>query len=114
MQPDPAEGLAHLREHRLRQGQTQAELASELGVSQSTLSRRERQGPKRQSDATRRVCRYAKRIKVESLAGQDEILEALKKVRDTSAAHATALAKIIGALAELCEAGRKAEEQNER
>ena len=74
---------------------TQAELASEAGVSQGTVSRVLRRTPKRTGRAYRRLCIYIQ--EQQQVSGDDpaDIIDAVRRVWDGSERHATALAELI-------------------
>jgi transcriptional regulator with XRE-family HTH domain len=103
MQRDLAQKLGGLRKCRRQKGLSQTELAKKLGISQSTVSRRERRPPQRHSDATFRLCKYAIRQTSGSRpVGRRAIQKAIDEVWKKSDAHAVALSEIIQAFVELC------------
>jgi transcriptional regulator with XRE-family HTH domain len=105
MQEDWTASLTGLRESRRRRGLSQKKVASKLGISQSTVSRRERKPPKRHSDATFVLCRYAE-TSVGKTGGLtlNAIQKSIEEIWSKSEAHATALSVIIDAFLELCRA----------
>jgi transcriptional regulator with XRE-family HTH domain len=111
MQRNTTAKLVELREHRQEKGLSQAELANKLGISQSTVSRRERTPPQRHSDATLVLCNYAVKATVtRQKTNHRAILKSFDEVCKKSDAHAAALSKIIEAFVDLCKAERKGEE----
>jgi transcriptional regulator with XRE-family HTH domain len=113
MQQDLAQKLGELRSFRHQNGLSQIKLAKRLGISQSTVSRRERTPPQRHSDATAKLCRYAVR-KIEKVRpiNRRAIHKAINEVLRKSDAHAVALSEIIEAFADLCRAeGRERDEE---
>jgi transcriptional regulator with XRE-family HTH domain len=103
---------AALKQARQRDRLTQAAIADKLGISQSTVSRREKSAPKRQTAATGKLCSYA-----ETSVARDQAIagvsaeDMLKKICSKSDAHAAALSKIIQALAELYGVDKQDEEE---
>jgi transcriptional regulator with XRE-family HTH domain len=61
MQRDSTQKVTELRSLRRKEGLSQAAVAKVAGISQSTVSRRERKPPQRHSDATYRLCSYAEK-----------------------------------------------------
>jgi transcriptional regulator with XRE-family HTH domain len=112
MQTDLAKTLRDLRTFRRQKGLSQKILAKRLGVSQSTISRRERKPPQRHSDATFKICRYAvkKNSKV-TLVNRRAVQNAIDEVCSKSDAHAIALLEIVETLLELCRSGRGVREE---
>jgi transcriptional regulator with XRE-family HTH domain len=103
MQTNSAKKLSGLRRLRRQKGLSQKRLAGILGISQSTVSRRERKPPQRHSDATFKLCRYA--IKKDSRSrfiDRRAIQKTIDEVWKKSDAHAVALSEIIEAFAALC------------
>jgi transcriptional regulator with XRE-family HTH domain len=82
-------------------GLSQEELASEAGVSQSTVSRALRRFPERHSQAVIKLCNYAgielKNDMGSTAIGTKQVLKAFEEIWDGSDAHATAIARIIEA-----------------
>lgn len=114
MQPDSAQKLGGLRKFRRKNGLSQTKLAKILGISQSTVSRRERRPPQRHSDATSRLCRYA----IQETSGsrpvdRRAIKKAIDEVWKKSDAHAVALSEIIQAFVELCRSDRGDRDEEE-
>jgi len=109
MQRRPAEKLRAFRQEK---GLSQAEIAKNAGVSQATVSRRERKPPQRHSDANVRLCSYAdKVIKKRTIADQRAIKKSFDEVWNKSEAHAAALSRIIEAFALFCGSERGDEEE---
>lgn len=113
MQRASAKKLADLRVYRHEKGLSQAELAKELGIDQSTVSRRERKPPQRHSEATYKLCSYAetKAIKAKP-ADRRAVQKSFDEVWSRSDAHANALSKIIDAFVELCRSDQQQEEDS--
>jgi len=102
MQNNSAQKLKELRTFRRRKGLSQAFLAKTLGISQSTVSRRERKPPQRHSDATYKLCTYAiKKTEKTKSIDRKAIRKAIDEILARSDAHAIALSEIIDAIAEL-------------
>jgi len=101
MQMEPQKLRAFMR----ARGLTQAALAKQARVSQSTVSRALSKSPLKHSDAHRRLCLYAgleNAIDKDSTAkGINLVHSAFEKIWDGSDAHAVAVAKIIEALGTL-------------
>ena len=111
MQRGSAQKLVDLRDFRQRKGLSQAKVAQGLGISQSTVSRRERKPPQRHSDATNALCNYAeKRIGKIKATDRRAVQKSFDEVWNKSGAHATALSKIIEAFVELCVSDQREEE----
>jgi transcriptional regulator with XRE-family HTH domain len=108
MQRDSTQKVADLRTFRRKEGLSQAAVAREAGVSQSTVSRRERKPPQRHSDATYKLCSYAeKEVGEGGGPGRKKgVRKAFDEVWNRSDAHARAISKIIEAFAEFCKAQR--------
>jgi len=103
MQQGSGKNLTLLRNHRRKEGLSQEDIAKSLGISQSTVSRRERKPPQRHSDASYKLCSYAENaVGKVSLTDQRVIKKAFDEVWHKSEAHAVALSKIISAFVELC------------
>src|SRR5258706_6745327 len=103
MDTDSAKNLGGLRAFRRQTGLSQEQLAKRLGISQSTVSRRERKPPQRHSDATAKLCRYAvQKAKKPGSIDRRAIQRAIDEIRKKSNAHAVALSEIIEAFVELC------------
>ena len=113
MQRRSAKKLTQLRTYREQHGLSQAKLAKQLGIDQSTVSRRERKPPQRHSDATYKLCSYAEKeiIKPKS-ADRRAVQKSFDEVWEKSDAHANALSKIIDAFVELCKSDRRPEEDS--
>lgn len=112
MQRNLATKLVELRESRQREGISQTELAEELGISQSTISRRERKPPQRHSEATYRLCNYAETKLRKAKASDKRVTQrSFDEVWNKSDAHAAALSKIIEAFVDLCRSERRDEEE---
>jgi transcriptional regulator with XRE-family HTH domain len=95
---------AELVKRLLQQEQlTQTELASKAGVHQSTVSRvTKMKKVARQGKAKARLIDYAQNALSGDLAkGEEKILTAFKSIWDGSEEHAAAIARVIGATAEL-------------
>jgi transcriptional regulator with XRE-family HTH domain len=108
MQPDSVQTLKELRKLRLRKGRSQLNVAEQLKISQSTVSRRERKQPQRHSDATAKLCNYAAREGKRSQRVDRRALgKAIDEVCSKSDAHAVALSEIIEAFVALCRAERQ-------
>jgi hypothetical protein len=80
-----------------------------MGISQSTVSRREKRDIRKHSEASHKLRKYSKRKARKnltiSLRAAKKQLDKIWKKSDT---HASAISKIIEAFAELCEdAARK-------
>lgn len=73
-----------------------------LGISQSTVSRRERDRAKKSSEANNHLCRYAELMSSQPKIDRDKVLNSLSEVWNMSEAHADALSKIVDAVVELC------------
>lgn len=101
MQQDKTTALKVLWEKR---EVSQAKLANNAGVSQSTVSRRLKKPPQRYSEATDKLCSYAAKELIGQLppAAKKKAAKKFDKVWSKSNAHATAISKIIDAFAELC------------
>lgn len=108
MQHSSTQKVADLRDIRRKQGLSQAAVAKVTGISQSTVSRRERKPPQRHSDATYKLCSYAEKILgTQGVAGRKkDVQKAFDEVWNRSDAHARAISKIIEAFAEVCKARR--------
>lgn len=114
MQQDSAHKLGGLRKLRHQKGLSQTELAKQLGISQSTVSRRERKPPQRHSDATSRLCIYAiKKISGSRPADRRAMQKAIDEVLKKSDAHAVALTEIIKAFVELCRSDGRGRDEEE-
>ncbi len=104
-----AKAATDLRSFRQEQGLSQAKIAEIAGISQSTVSRRERKPPQRHSDATYKLCSYADTVtggkKISSR--KKDVQKSFDEVWDKSEAHATAISKIIEAFAEFSKAQRR-------
>ena len=112
MQRASAQKLVDLRSFRQRKGTTQTELAQELGISQSTVSRRERKPPQRHSDATYVLCNYAeKKAGKPKTTDRRAVQKSFDEVWNKSDAHSAALSRIIEAFVELCRSDRRDEEE---
>jgi transcriptional regulator with XRE-family HTH domain len=112
MQSGSAQKLADLRDSRREKGISQTTIAKGLGISQSTVSRRERKPPQRYSDATYKLCKYAeKTIGKTKAADQRGTMKSFDEVWKKSDAHAAALSKIIEAFVDLCRSDRTDEEE---
>lgn len=112
MQRNLTAKLVELRESRRRKGMSQIELAEIVGISQSTISRRERKPPQRHSEATYRLCNYAERKFRGAKASDKRALQrSFDEVWNKSDAHAAALSKIIDAFVDLCRSERQDEEE---
>jgi len=88
----------------LQEGQlTQAQLARKAGVHQSTVSRVMKKTTSiRQGTANRKLVNYARTALSGELAkGENKVLTAFKSVWDGSEEHAAAIARVIGATADL-------------
>ncbi len=106
MQRSSTQKVADLRSLRRKQGLSQVAVAKGAGISQSTVSRRERKPPQRHSDATYKLCTYAEQeLGKQGGAGRKkEARKAFDEVWNKSDAHARAISKIIEAFAEFCKA----------
>jgi transcriptional regulator with XRE-family HTH domain len=111
MQRRSAKKLVELREVREQEGLSQAELAEHLGISQSTVSRRERKPPQRHSDASFRLCNYAETRLTMTDSDRISARKSFDEVWKKSSAHAAALSKIIEAFVDLCRSDRIDEEE---
>jgi len=112
MQRRSAQKLVDLRIFRERQGLSQADIAQKLGISQSTVSRRERKPPQRHSDATYVLCNYAEAKTGKSTAkDRRAVQKSFDEVWNKSDAHSAALSKIIDAFVELCSSDRRNKEE---
>src|SRR5262245_23371721 len=82
---------------------TQVQLAKKAGVHQSTVSRvTKKKKVDRQGKAKARLLKYAGNALSGKLAtGEDKILTAFKSIWDGSEEHAAAIARVIGATADL-------------
>jgi transcriptional regulator with XRE-family HTH domain len=111
MQRGSTQKLADLRDSRRAKGLSQTAVAEGIGISQSTVSRRERKPPQRHSDATYKLCKYAEQTVGKSKAAdQRATKKSFDEVWNKSDAHAAALSKIIEAFVEFCRAEREDEE----
>ena len=108
MQRGSAQKVSDLRNLRRKEGLSQAAVAKDAGISQSTVSRRERKPPQRHSDATYKLCSYAEKEfgKQGVAGGKKGVQKAFDEVWNKSDAHARAISKIIEAFAEFCKAQR--------
>lgn len=99
----PTSKLTTLRKRRREEGLSQSAVAIELGINQSTVSRRERNAvQRRHSDATAKLCNYASRKSTKSgLIDRKAVKAAIDEVWRTSRAHAVALSEIIETFVEL-------------
>jgi hypothetical protein len=87
-------------------------LAQQLGISQSTVSRRERKPPRRHSDATFRLCNYAVKADPQAKATKlKAVQKSFLEVWNKSDAHAAALSNIVDALKEFCKLESSDEEE---
>ncbi len=103
MQRSSAQKVDEIRAFRQKKGMSQAALAQEIGVSQSTVSRRERKPPQKHSDASYRLCNYAETRTAEiKRLEKRAVQKSFDEVWNKSEAHAAALSKIIDAFTELC------------
>jgi predicted transcriptional regulator len=98
----------HMRVNRI----TQADIAQEVGVDQATVSRflSKKKPPQRITAASQRLYEYVQ--KAAPVAGKSkqqptDARSALELCLNKSVAHARAAAKILTALAELCDADSK-------
>lgn len=93
------------RKRRLKRGFSQEALAKQLGVSQSTVSRRERQKVSKYSKAGHKVEKFMETGR--NNGGRRPSLRAAKRSLDIvwkkCGSHATTLSKIIGVFGDLCE-----------
>ena len=91
-----------LRERRLERGMSQAELARNAVVSQSSVSRLLSGRPrKRRGKAAALLCSYVENASRDSgreKAGRDRVVQAVDRIWNASEAHASAVASIIDAL----------------
>lgn len=108
MQDNLAEKLVDLRSYRQQKGLSQADLAQELGISQATVSRRERKPPQRHSDATYKLCSYAITATGAVVTPDRQAIQiSFDEIWDKSDAHAAALTKIVEAVSELSQLDRR-------
>jgi transcriptional regulator with XRE-family HTH domain len=108
MQRSSDQKATELRSLRQKEGLSQAAVAKVAGISQSTVSRRERKPPQRHSDATYKLCSYAENeLGTPAVAaGKKGVQKAFDEVWNRSDAHARAISKIIEAFAEFCKTQR--------
>jgi len=100
--PRPTSKLRTLRERRRKDGLSQSAVAKKLGISQSTVSRRERNTVQRHSDATAKLCNYAIRKGAKRrFIDRKAVKAAIDEVWRTSSTHAVALSEIIETFVEL-------------
>jgi transcriptional regulator with XRE-family HTH domain len=106
MQRKATQKVTDLRTFRREKGLSQVSVAKHAGISQSTVSRRERKPPQRHSEATYKLCSYAgTEFGKQGVAGRKkEAQKAFDEVWNKSDAHARAISKIIEAFAEFCKA----------
>jgi len=95
----------HMRENRI----TQARVAKEAGVDQATVSRLlgKKKPPQRVSVASQKLYEYAGKVAYagsKSKQTPTNARDALEMCLNGSEAHVKAVAKILNALAELCDA----------
>lgn len=86
-------------------GVTQAQIAADLGASQSQVSRILQGRGLRASRLAEEVCLYVEKhqggVTPESVKGNDELVSALAVTWDGSASHARALSSVIRSLSAL-------------
>lgn len=101
---DPATAARVLRAGNIcrHRGITQTQIAEALGASQSQVSRILRGRGERGSRLQEEVCLYVERfdseVTAEAVRSSDELVDALRKTWDGSAAHAKALSTVIRSL----------------
>ncbi len=86
-------------------GITQAQIAADLGASQSQVSRILKGQGVKASRLAEEVCLYVEKfeggVTAESVRGNDDLVDALKATWDGSATHARALSAVIRSLSAL-------------
>ena len=99
----------------LAHGITQADIAAQVGASQSQVSRVLQGRGQRESRLFEEVCLFVERFDVgvtpDAVRANEDLISALKVTWDGSAAHAKALAAVIKSLAVLGPANKKTKGQ---
>jgi transcriptional regulator with XRE-family HTH domain len=111
MQRNNAKKVADIRDFRKEEGLSQTEIAKKLGISQSTVSRRERKPPQRHSDASYKLCNYAE-TQLSPTGDRRAVKKAFDQVWNKSDEHAAALSKLVEAFSLLCKASTKDKEES--
>ncbi len=104
-QPDLKARIQRARSICKARGVTQAQIAADLGASQSQVSRILQGQGLRASRLAEEVCLYVEKheggVTTDSVKGNEDLVSALTVTWDGSAAHARALAAVIRSLSAL-------------
>ena len=98
---DPA---TQLRVFMKKRSLSQSELAKQAGVSQSTVSRSLGRTARRHGEARSALFTYAEIVQTDprpQAAGKQRVLGAFERIWDGTDVHATAVARVIEAIADL-------------
>jgi transcriptional regulator with XRE-family HTH domain len=105
LQPDLKARTERARHICKARGVTQAQIAADLGASQSQVSRILQGRGLRASRLAEEVCLYVEKheggVTTDSVKGNDDLVNALTVTWDGSATHARALAAVIRSLSAL-------------